>query len=148
MIHHTKRFQECFNHIHTFIGSKRHYNFCNFNIYQNDANILFLVAKSIEVTSCIILKLLIILTFSFIALIFNQNWRDNESYFWWLRKVFGSSFNFGAPNAEFLTNFCTFFHPWHLQGHPIKWWLKVKLKFLMCTWWPVISHFKVLHLYR
>ena len=136
MIHHNKRFQECFIHIHTFIGSERPYNFCNFDKYQNDANILFLVVKSIEVTSSIILK---VSTFKLIALIFNQNWKNNESHFWWLREVFGSSFNFGAPNAEFLTNFCTFFHPWHLQGHPIKRWLKVKLKLLMCTWWSLCN---------
>ena len=49
VLFHNRRFQEYFNHMHIFIGS------CTLQIlqfwYQHSVNILFLVVKSIEVTS-------------------------------------------------------------------------------------------------
>ena len=53
---HIRRFQEYFNHIHIFIGSST-LQFLQF-WYKNGLNILFLVVKSIEVTSGFILRLM------------------------------------------------------------------------------------------
>ena len=53
---HIRRFQECFNHIHILIGSTT-LQFLQF-WYKNGVNILFLVVKSIKVTSGFILKLM------------------------------------------------------------------------------------------
>ena len=51
-----RRFQEYFNHIHILIGSKTLQSWQFW--YQNGVNILFLVVKSMEVTSGFISKLL------------------------------------------------------------------------------------------
>ena len=53
---HIRRFKECFNHIHILIGSTT-LQFLQF-WYKNGVNILFLVVKSIKVTSGFILKLM------------------------------------------------------------------------------------------
>ena len=77
------------------------------------------------------------------ALIFSQNWKNCEilpklRHFWWLLKLFWSSFNFGSilehqsSKSKFSGLWRTFWHPWGPWGRPSKQWKEYILFLPLC----------------